>query len=378
MTDWYRTLGVSAHKSYLKAHHAPDYFTKVGPDVAGDPAYRFALHADGVGTKGILAYLWWRESGNMSVWRHLAQDALVMNTDDLACSGITDGFIFSTTITRNPFHIPDEAVQAIIQGVYDFTRQLNDLGMAAWVAGGETADMPDVVRTVGVEATAAARVHERDLIPLRRPEREVWIVGLGSAGQTTYETHYNSGIGANGITAIRHLLLSRIYQQKYPETVADELKEPYQGRFLLTDRLGDYPLGELLTSPTRTYLPFLREAYAEYRSAIYAVIHCTGGGQRKALKYLPGTLIRKDNFLPLPPLFAALEGMRPWRELFEVLNMGHRMELYVEPSVAEALVALAGKYQLPAQVIGSARPHDRPTRIEATFAGESWVWSEEA
>ncbi|MDW8057492.1 MAG: phosphoribosylformylglycinamidine cyclo-ligase [Bacteroidia bacterium] len=373
-SDWYRTLGVSAHKGFLKDFHSSDYFVRVSSDLAGEPSYRFALHADGVGTKGILAYLWWRESGDSHVWQRLAQDAIVMNTDDLACAGITEGFVISTTIVRNPFYIPDEAVQGIIQGVYDFAAQLESLGIAAAVAGGETADMPDVVRTIGVEATVAARVATEKLLPLRVPEQEVWIVGLGSFGQTTYETDYNSGIGCNGITAVRHLLLHSSYGEKYPETVAPELEHPYQGTYFLSSEVGGYPLGFLLTSPTRTYLPFLREAYENYRGAMYAVVHCTGGGQRKALKYLPSTLIRKDNFFPLPPVFAVLEGKRTWPELFEVLNMGHRMEMYVLPSVAEELLKLAEKYQLPARIIGSARKHDGPSRIEAQFQGTSWVW----
>ncbi|MEN3041390.1 MAG: AIR synthase related protein [Bacteroidia bacterium] len=373
-TDWYRSLGVSAHKSYLAKHHAADYFTTILPDIAGDPTYRFALHADGVGTKGILAYLWWRERNNPQVWHHLAQDALVMNTDDMACSGITEGFVFSTTITRNPFHIPDTIVEAIIDGVRAFTQNLNHMGISAQIAGGETADMPDVVRTIGLEATVAARVPAAHLIPLRRPDKEAWIIGLASFGQTTYETTYNSGIGCNGITAMRHLLLSPDYQRSYPETVAPELPTPYQGHFHLSDKVGEYTLGDLLTAPTRTYLPYLRQVYAHYRQAIYAVIHCTGGGQRKAIKYLPYTLIRKENFFELPPVFSLLEGRRPWPDLFEVLNMGHRIELYVFPAVAEELISLASAYNIPAQIIGVARPHDSPTRIEASFRGESWVW----
>jgi len=376
MSDWYRQLGVSAHKSYLEGvvHDTKAYFVPVGPDIAGDPGYRFALHADGVGTKGILAYLWWRESGDESVWTHLAQDALVMNTDDLACAGFTDYFVFSTTLVRNPFRIPDSVVQRVIQGVYAFAQKLEEWGIVAQVGGGETADMPDVVRTVGLEAVAAVRAPAAQLLPLRRPDREVAIVGLASFGQTNYESTYNSGVGANGLTALRHLLLSHEYAQKYPETLEPHLSTPYQGRWRLNDLVAGYPLGFLLTSPTRTYLPFLRALYPQYRKALYGVIHCTGGGQRKALQYFPQTLIRKENFFSLPPLFACLEGLRPWSELFEVLNMGHRMELYLLPEAVEEVLALAATYHLPAQVIGMARPHEGPTRIEASFAGETWTW----
>lgn len=373
-SDWYRTFGVSAHKGFLGQYHDSEYFVSVGADIAGDTAYRFALHADGVGTKGILAYLWWRETGEMEVWKNLAQDALVMNTDDLACSGITEGFVFSTTITRNPFHIPDEIVQGLIEGVRAFVEELGEMGIQAWIAGGETADMPDVVRTLGMEATAAARIHEKALLPLRRPDQEVWIVGLSSFGQATYEKAYNSGIGCNGITAIRHLLLAPDYGEKYPETLSPELPSPYRGNWHLQDTVGGFPLGKLLTAPTRTYLPVLRDVFMHYREAIYAVIHCTGGGQRKAIKYLPYTLIRKDNFFPLPPLFALLERRRPWRELFEVLNMGHRMEIYALPAVAEEIMKISRQYGISTQVIGSAQPADTSTRIEASFGGESWVW----
>jgi len=378
--DWYQSLGVSAHKAFLKGVPAAQsaYFAAVGPDIAGDSAYRFALHADGVGTKGILAYLWWKETGDATVWQALAQDALVMNTDDLACSGITDGFVFSTTITRNPFHIPDEVVLRVIQGVYAFAERLRSWGIHAEVAGGETADMPDVVRTIGVEAVAAARVPAEALIPLRRPDRQVWIVGLASAGQATYETEYNSGVGCNGITALRHLLLSPEYARRYPETVAPELTQPYQGPYTLHTPVEGYPLGWLLTRPTRTYLPVLRAIYATYRSHIYAVVHCTGGGQRKALKCLPHTFIRKDNFFPLPPVFALMAGWRPWKDLFETLNMGHRMELYLAPEVADEVIALAQAQGVPAQVIGIARPHEGPTCIEVSFQGEHWTWQEVA
>ncbi|GIV24498.1 MAG: phosphoribosylformylglycinamidine cyclo-ligase [Bacteroidia bacterium] len=376
MSDWYRQLGVSAHKRYLEGvvQGTEAYFVPVGPDIAGDPQYRFALHADGVGTKGILAYLWWRESGDESVWAHLAQDALVMNTDDLACAGFTESFVFSTTLVRNPFRIPDSVVQKIIQGVYAFAQTLEAWGIGAHVAGGETADMPDVVRTIGLEAVAAARAPEAQLLPLRRPDRELAIVGLASFGQTTYEATYNSGVGANGLTALRHLLLAAEYADQYPETLDPHLPTPYQGRWRLTDAVAGYPLGYLLTSPTRTYLPFLRTLYRHHRQALYGVIHCTGGGQRKALKYFPQTYIRKENFFPLPPLFACLEGVRPWSELFEVLNMGHRMELYLLPQAVEEVLALAATYHLPAQVVGFARPYDGPTRIEASFGGETWTW----
>nr|BAL55287.1 phosphoribosylformylglycinamidine cyclo-ligase [uncultured Bacteroidetes bacterium] len=377
MSDWYRKLGVSAHKSFLEGlpHTRTSYFVPVGPDIAGEESYRFALHADGVGTKGILAYLWWKETGDPTVWAALAQDALVMNTDDLACIGATEGFVFSTTLTRNPKHIPDEIVRAIIEGVYAFVEKLNSWGIPAWVAGGETADMPDVVRTVGLEATAAVRLPLSRLLSLRRPDREVLIVGLASFGQASYEDAYNSGVGCNGLTALRHLLLAPTYAEKYPESVAPELPTPYQGTYHLSDAVGAYRLGELLTSPTRTYLPILREVYAAHRKAIYGVVHCTGGGQRKALKYFPHTLIRKEHFFPLPPLFHLLEGLRPWPDLFEVLNMGHRMELYVLPEVGEEVIAIAERYGVAAQLIGTAQPADHPSRIEASFKGLNWTWS---
>ncbi|MCS6789878.1 MAG: phosphoribosylformylglycinamidine cyclo-ligase [Bacteroidia bacterium] len=344
------------------------------PDIAGDPAYRFALHADGIGTKGVLAYLWWKETGDMQVWSDLAQDALVMNTDDLACSGIVGKFVFSTTITRNPFFVPDEIVMAIIRGVYAFIEQLEALGIPAKVAGGETADMPDVVRTIGLEATAAARVPANQLIPLRRPDKEILILGLASFGQANYENTHNSGVGCNGITAARHLLLDASYKHQYPETTEPSLTHTYQGTLRLRDEVEGIPVGKLLLSPSRTYLPILREILPKYRRYLYGAIHCTGGGQRKALKYFPQTLIRKENFFPVPIIFRLLEGKRTWAELFETFNMGHRLELYAEPQVGEELIDLSRTYGVDAKVIGTAMPIDQPSRMEVKFQGQQWVW----
>ena len=376
MSDWYRHLGVSAYKAFLQgvAAESLGFFAKVLPDIAGDPAYRFALHADGVGTKGILAYLWWKETGDATVWEGLAQDALIMNTDDLACVGATEGFVFSTVITRNAVRIPDEVVQGLIRGVHQCVEWLRALGIRAEVGGGETADMTDVVRTVGLEAVAAVRVPEKALLPIRRPEKPIAIVGLASYGQATYERFPNSGIGCNGLTAARHLLLSEVYARRYPETVEAELSQPYQGSYTLLTEVAGEPLGRLLLSPTRTYIPLLRELYQMHREAIYGVIHCTGGGQRKALKYFPATYIRKENFLPLPPVFALLEGRRPWRELFEVFNMGHRMEVYVEPTVAQEVITMSERYGIAAQVIGEAQPAEK-AMMEVSFVGEQWVWT---
>jgi phosphoribosylformylglycinamidine cyclo-ligase len=375
VSDWYRHLGVSAHKTFLKdvEQERGDFFAKVLPDLAGDGAYRFALHADGVGTKGVLAYLWWKETGDISVWEGLAQDALIMNTDDLACMGAVEGFVFSTVITRNALRISDEVVQRVIRGVHQTVAWLNEIGIRAEIGGGETADMTDVVRTIGLEAVAAVRLPEKSLIPFRRPEKCILIVGLASYGQATYEKFPNSGIGCNGLTAARHLLLSATYEQKYPETIEPHLPQPYRGSYTLTSLVEGESLGRLLLSPTRTYLPILRDIYRTHREAIYGVVHCTGGGQRKALKYFPGTYIRKEQFLPLPPVFALLRGQRTWRELFEVFNMGHRMEIYVEPSVAQEVIAISKEYGVAAQVIGEALPAEK-TRMEVSFEGEEWEW----
>jgi len=375
VSDWYRHLGVSAHKTFLKGveQERGDFFAKVLPDLAGDGAYRFALHADGVGTKGVLAYLWWKETGDISVWEGLAQDALIMNTDDLACIGAVEGFVFSTVITRNALRISDEVVQRVIRGVHQTVAWLSEIGIRAEIGGGETADMTDVVRTIGLEAVAAVRLPEKALIPFRRPEKRILIVGLASYGQATYEKFPNSGIGCNGLTAARHLLLSATYEEKYPETIEPHLPQPYRGSYTLTSLVEGEPLGRLLLSPTRTYLPILRDIYRTHRKAIYGVVHCTGGGQRKALKYFPGTYIRKEQFLPLPPVFALLRGQRTWRELFEVFNMGHRMEVYVEPSVAQEVIAISKEYSVAAQVIGEALPAEK-TRMEVSFEGEEWEW----
>ncbi len=375
MRDWYRALGVSAHKLFLKAIEQENrgLFAKVLPDIAGSEAHRFALHADGIGTKGILAYLWWKETGDASVWEGLAQDALIMNTDDLACIGATEGFVFSTIITRNALRIPDEIVQKMIEGVYRCVAWLQEMGIEAAVGGGETADMTDAIRTVGLEAVAAVRIPQNNLISFRRPDKPIAIVGLASYGQASYERFPNSGIGCNGLTAARHLLLSPLYVQKYPETIELHLSQPYQGPYTLQSNVGGELLGHLLLSPTRTYLPVLRDMYQAHRKAIYGVVHCTGGGQRKAIKYFPATYIRKENFLPLPPVFALLEGLRPWQELFEVFNMGHRMEVYVEPTVTEELIAIARGYGIESQIIGEAHPAEK-TSMEVLFRGERWVW----
>lgn len=366
MTDPYRRWGVSAQKAFLTPYQPADAFCSALP---WGNKY-ILLHADGIGTKGILAYLWWKETGDVQVWRHLAQDALVMNTDDLACVGAMGPFIFSTTLLRNAYYIPDAIVQEVIAGVYDFAEKLNDLGIESHIAGGETADMTDIVKTLTLEATAYTEVPQEKFFRFRPIEEKVLIVGLGSYGQTSYETEYNSGIGANGLTAARHLLLHPSYAEKYPETYDPNLPKAYQGSYLLRDTLADVPIGKLLLSPTRSYLPFLQEIFATEQRNLYAVIHCTGGGQTKVRKYLKAHII-KDHWV-LPPLFEKLLALTSIQEAFQIFNMGYRMELYVHPKAAERIQNHAQKWSIPSEILGYAQPG--PSKVEIHYQGEKVIF----
>ncbi|MGQ9863550.1 MAG: AIR synthase related protein [Bacteroidia bacterium] len=365
MSDLYRRWGVSAQKAFLASYQPTDAFCSALP---WGHKYVF-LHADGIGTKGILAYLWWKETGDTHIWRNLAQDALVMNTDDLACVGAMGPFIFSTTLLRNAHHVPDAIVQEIIAGVYDFTEKLNDLGIEAHVAGGETADMTDVVKTLSLEATAYTEMPPNQFFRFRPIDKRVLIVGLASYGQTTYETEYNSGIGSNGLTAARHLLLHPSYAPKYPETYDPNLPA-YQGNYLLSDTLADIPIGKLLLSPTRTYLPFLREIFATERQNLYAVIHSTGGGQTKVRKYLKAHIVKEH--WTLPPLFEKLLALTSVQEAFQIFNMGYRMELYVDPKAAERIQNQAQKWHIPTQILGYAQPG--PPKVEIHYQEQKVIF----
>ena len=362
----YEARGVSARKEDVHAATAgldkglyPDTFCKVLPDfMAHDPAYANLLHADGAGTKSALAYAYWRQTGDLSVWAGIAQDALVMNFDDMACAGAMQDFVVSSSIGRHKRRIPGAVLTAIIQGTQAFLDQMAEWGISAHFAGGETADLGDLVQTIVVDATVMARMPQEKVVRNRLSAGQV-VIGLASSGQARYESAYNTGIGSNGLTLARHELLSPETGRHYPETF-DETTEPglvYRGPYRLTDPLPGMPLdaGRALLSPTRTYLPFLKPLLAEYQQHVNGLIHCTGGGQTKVNHFLtPGLKVVKDQMMPIPPLFEAIQktASLDWREMYQVFNMGHRLELYTDERTAETALDLARSLDLDAKTIG--------------------------
>jgi phosphoribosylformylglycinamidine cyclo-ligase len=370
----YDLRGVSASKDEVHAaiQHLdkglyPNAFCKILPDLAAqDPACCNLLHADTAGTKTSLAYLYWRETGDLSVWAGIAQDAIVMNLDDMACVGCTDNIMLSSTIGRNKTLIPGEVIAAVIKGTTDFIEQMQALGIGIHLAGGETADVGDVVRTIDVGYTAFARMRRADVLSVAIQPGDA-VVGLASFGQATYETAYNGGMGSNGLTGARHDVLHPEYAERYPESFDPNLPREvvYAGKHRLSDsvRVGDtdIPVGKLLLSPTRTYLPVLHALLGHHRADVHGLIHCSGGGQTKVLKFIDRLRIVKNNLFELPPLFRLIQdsGQTPWREMYQVFNMGHRMEVYVPAEVALDVVALAGQFGIAAQVIGHVEAADR-------------------
>lgn len=363
----YDQRGVSATKDEVHAaiKHLdkglyPNAFCKILPDIAaGDPAYCNLLHADTAGTKTSLAYLYWRETGDLSVWPGVAQDAIVMNLDDMACVGCTDDILLSSTIGRNKNLIPGEVIAAIIRGTSDFINTMREHGVHLHLAGGETADVGDIVRTVDVGFTAFARMKRADVLVNDIQPGDV-IVGLASYGQAVYENTYNGGMGSNGLTAARHDVLLHDYATKYPESfdpaIPDQLV--YAGNRRLDEMVAtghrQMTVGKLILSPTRTYLPVLKEIFRLYREHLHGLIHCTGGGQTKVLKFISNRHVIKDNLFDLPPLFQMIRESSgaDWREMYQVFNMGHRMELYLAPQFAGDMIALAGQFGIEARVIG--------------------------
>ena len=363
----YDLRGVSASKDEVHAaiQHLdkglyPNAFCKILPDLAaGSAKHCNLLHADTAGTKTSLAYLYWRETGDLSVWAGVAQDAIVMNLDDMACAGCTDNILLSSTIGRNKTLIPGEVIAAVIRGTSDFVEKMQQHGLNLHLAGGETADVGDIVRTIDVGFTAFARMKRSEVLtPTIRPGDVV--VGLASFGQANYETDYNGGMGSNGLTAARHDVLSKIYAEKYPESFDPRLPDSvvYTGNRTLTEQVRvenqDITVGKLILSPTRTYLPVLQELLREHRKKIHGLIHVTGGGQTKALKFVQNVHILKENLFELPPLFQLIQesSKTTWREMYHVFNMGHRMEIYLPARHADAVMAVAEKYGIQARVIG--------------------------
>ncbi len=380
----YQQRGVSAGKE--EVHRAirrldkglfPNAFCKVLPDVvAGDPEFCNLMHADTAGTKTSLAYLYWRETGDLSVWEGIAQDALVMNLDDMACVGCVDDILVSSTIGRNKHLIPGEVLEVLIGAGQRFAETLADYGIHLHLAGGETADVGDIVRTLDVGYTTFARMPRKDLIVNDIPAGAC-IVGVASFGQASYEKAYNSGIGSNGLTSARHDVLSTWYAQNFPESFSPETPSEvvYCGSRRLTDRLRidgiEYEVGQLLLSPTRTYLPLIRKVLEHCRPALHGIIHNTGGGQTKVLKFLDRKRAVKDNLFDPPPVFQLIrqESSTDWQEMFQVFNMGHRLEFYVEEPAAQQIIDLAADFNLMAQVVGSVE--DAPdNEVEIRFRGE--------
>ena len=363
----YMMRGVSAAKEDV--HNAiknidkglyPKAFCKIIPDIlGGDPEYCNIMHADGAGTKSSLAYMYWRETGDLSVWKGIAQDALIMNTDDLLCVGAVDGILVSSTIGRNKMLIPGEVISEIINGTDELLQELRDMGIGIYGTGGETADVGDLVRTIIVDSTVTCRMKRSDVIDNANIRPGDVIVGLSSTGQATYEKCYNGGMGSNGLTSARHDVFSKYLAEKYPESYDKAVPEElvYSGRYRLDDKVEGAPVtaGQLVLSPTRTYAPVIKQLLTEMRPKVHGMVHCTGGAQTKVLHFVGDNCrVVKDNLFPIPPLFRIIkeESGTEWSEMYKVFNMGHRMEIYVSPEDAAQVMKVAGSFNIDAQVIG--------------------------
>ena len=362
----------------------PNAFCKIYPDyVGGDENFVNVLHADGAGTKSILAYLYWKETGDITVWKGIAQDAIVMNLDDLLCVGITDNIVFNSTIDRNKHLIPGEVLSQIINGSQELFDTLKTFGVNIHYLGGETADVGDVVRTVAVNGTMTCRWLKNKIISNDKIQAGDVIVGLASYGQATYETEYNSGLGSNGLTSARHDVLSKFYADNFKESYDNNLSEEvvYIGKNKLTDQvnINQYPvssIGKLILSPTRTYAPVLKQLLDNHFDQIHGLIHCSGGGQTKCMKYLPGNFkIIKDNLFEVPPVFQLIKenSGSSWREMYEVFNMGCRLEIYCAAADAETMIAAAKTFNINAQVIGRVEANDKKELV-IKAAGEEIVY----
>lgn len=366
-TDKYAERGVSSQKEDVHKAIAhvdkglfPQAFCKVIPDIlGGDDQWCNVIHADGAGTKSSLAYIYWRETGDISVWKGIAQDAIVMNTDDLLCIGITDNLLLSSTIGRNKKRIPGEVIAEIINGTEEFMQTLRDFGVGIHSGGGETADVGDLVRTIIVDSTLTARARRSEIISNHNIQAGDVIVGFASDGQASYEKTYNAGMGSNGLTSARHDVFSSVYREKYPESYDDLLKPElaYTGKLLLTDSVPGIPLnaGQMVLSPTRTYAPLVKAILKEYRNAIHGMIHCTGGAQTKVMHFVKDNLhIIKDDLFETPVLFKTIQeqSQTSWDEMYKVFNMGHRLELYVPENNAAGLIEISKSFKINAKIIG--------------------------
>ncbi|MBR3634040.1 MAG: phosphoribosylformylglycinamidine cyclo-ligase [Bacteroidaceae bacterium] len=382
MNNRYMMRGVSAMKEDVHAAIKnidkglyPQAFCKIIPDIlGGDPDYCNIMHADGAGTKSSLAYMYWRETGDLSVWKGIAQDALIMNTDDLLCVGATDNILVSSTIGRNKMLIPGEVISAIINGTDELMAQMREMGIGIYGTGGETADVGDLVRTIIVDSTVTCRMKRSDVINNANIRPGDVIVGLSSSGQASYETAYNGGMGSNGLTSARHDMFAHYLAEKYPESydhaVPDELV--YSGSFRLDDVSPEVPcnMGKLVLSPTRTYAPVVKVLLDQLRPQIHGMVHCTGGAQTKVLHFVGDNCrVVKDNMFPVPPLFKAIQQQSgtDWQEMYKVFNMGHRLEVYLDPRHAEKVIDISKSFNIDAQVIGRIEEGPRSLTIKSEY-----------
>ncbi len=378
----YMMRGVSAMKEDVHAAIKnidkgifPHAFCKIMPDVlGGDPEYCNIMHADGAGTKSSLAYMYWKETGDLSVWRGIAQDAIVMNTDDLLCVGAVDNILVSSTIGRNKMLIPGEVISAIINGTDELLAEMREMGIGIYPTGGETADVGDLVRTIIVDSTVTCRMKRSEVIDNANIRPGDVIVGLSSCGQATYEKQYNGGMGSNGLTSARHDVFAKYLAEKYPESydkaVPDELV--YSGNMHLDDKVEGTPLnaGQLVLSPTRTYAPVVKKLLDIMRPRIHGMVHCTGGAQTKVLNFVnENCKVVKDNMFPVPPLFKLIhdESGTDWREMYMVFNMGHRLEVYVNPEDAQTVIDTANGFNIDAQIVGHIEEGKRSLTIKSEF-----------
>lgn len=374
MQNRYSQRGVSADKEDV--HQAiknvdkglfPKSFCKIVPDyLTGDEEYCLIMHADGAGTKSSLAYMYWKETGDLSVWKGIAQDALVMNIDDLLCVGATDDILLSSTIGRNKNLVPGEVISAIINGTEELIAELREYGILIHSTGGETADVGDLVRTIIVDSTVTARMKRSEVIDNANIQPGDVIVGLASFGQAIYESQYNGGMGSNGLTSARHDVFSKILAEKYPETYDPSvpLELVYSGTKNLLDQVEGSPInaGQLVLSPTRTYAPIIKKILAQYQSdTIHGMVHCSGGAQTKILHFVDNLHIIKDNLFEIPPLFKLIQEQSgtDWKEMYKVFNMGHRMEIYCTPEIANDLIAISQSFGVDAQIVGRVETSDR-------------------
>lgn len=378
----YNLRGVSASKEDV--HNAiknidkgifPKAFCKIIPDIlGGDPEYCNIMHADGAGTKSSLAYIYWKETGDLSVWKGIAQDALIMNIDDLLCVGATDNILVSSTIGRNKLLIPGEVISAIINGTDELLSELRELGVNAYATGGETADVGDLVRTIIVDSTVTCRMKRSDVISNHRIQDGDVIVGMASFGQATYEKEYNGGMGSNGLTSARHDVFSKYLAEKYPESYDAAVPEEliYSGGLRLTDEIKGLGLdaGKLVLSPTRTYAPVIKKLLDYMRPEIHGMVHCSGGAQTKVMHFVEGVKVTKNNLFPVPPLFKMIQEQSgtDWQEMYKVFNMGHRMEVYVTPDRAQEVIDITRSFGIDAWIIGFVEKADKNSLvIESEF-----------